>query len=170
MNTEVDEEAETLAKETVLLSLYKLYRYLDGKTEKALRELTREYLPPLDRFTSKATRQAYEAIRDGDVPEAVEWLPSVPRWVGLVKTFDRAQRGPLVLLHNGLIDMDFGHGRIDMRGLTEKEQDRVIALGGVISGRNMALLSLDEKRASLNGLPAPDSPRIEAPSPRLRKM
>lgn len=76
----------------------------------------------------------------------------------------------VMYLHNGLIEMDFGHGRIDMRGLTEKEQDRVIALGGVISGRNMALLSLDEKRAALNGLPAPDSPRIEAPSPRLRSF
>lgn len=73
----------------------------------------------------------------------------------------------VVQLHNGLIDMDFGHGRIDMRGLSTAEQDQIIKLGGrTPDGRNIALLSLEEKRASLQA-------EIKAPNrvvPRLKRF
>jgi hypothetical protein len=76
---------------------------------------------------------------------------------------------PQPLLHNGIIEMDFGHGRVDMRGLKTEEQDEIIRLNGKTpDGRNFALLSLAEKRAALDpkALPAPN----RVPVPCIQRM
>jgi hypothetical protein len=58
-------------------------------------------------------------------------------------------RKPSPELYNGLIEMDWGHGRVDMRGLTTEEQDVVIRAHGKLGELNLALVSLDGKRAAI---------------------
>jgi len=56
-----------------------------------------------------------------------------------------------VPLYSGIIETDFGHGMIDMRGLTVDEQDMVLRYKGISpDGKNLALMSLDEKREALS--------------------
>lgn len=163
MTTSKDEEAEALAKERLILKLFKLYRYLDGKADRAL---TEQYLAPVLRFTTQAVALAYESIRDGGLEEGKDWLPQVPRWVSHVRRYERAS--PPIALHNGLIQMDFGHGMVDMRGLTTEEQDQIRRQHGLTAdGKNMALMSLDEKRASLKLIEGPKAKRI---TPKIQRM
>ncbi len=167
---------EELAHKAIVLKLFKLYRYLDGKKLDDLRALTEMYLEPVKRFSVEAVARAFESIRDGGVEEAKDWLPQVPRWVAEVRRFDRPVN-PVIELHNGLIEMYFGDRRVDMRGLTTEEQDTIIRnhgmIGGkmvdgkLVGGKNAALLSLEDKRAVLRGLAAPDQP---FQIPKLRKV
>lgn len=58
--------------------------------------------------------------------------------------------------YNGLIEMDWGHGRVDLRGLTNDEQDAIIRNHGMIgigeNAKDAALMSLEEKLAALRDL------------------
>lgn len=126
-------------------------------------------------FSLESLRKAQERFHSADgVPgkDAHSW-PTAREFATQAKLFElhaRRQGNSLVLLHNGLLEMDFGHGRVDLRGLTTDEQDRIIKLNGLApDGRNLALMDLNEKRASLKALPAPDSPRLPV-TPRLRTM
>lgn len=54
-------------------------------------------------------------------------------------------------LHNGLLNVDFGRGSIDMRGLTNDEQDKIMSLGGVApNGESFAGMALEHIKAALN--------------------
>lgn len=64
--------------------------------------------------------------------------------------------------------MDWGRGRVDMRGLTTEEQDQIIDAGGMIGKQNAATLNLEEKRAALKGIELEN--KSEAPKPRLQRM
>jgi hypothetical protein len=126
------------------------------------------YLLAVESIDAEAVKRACARFLGGRVPgHNNAFLPTAGEIAAEAMKLDH--RADLVSLHNGLLEMDFGHGRIDMRGLTEPEQDRIIELGGKTpDGRNFALLSLAEKRAALDpkALPAPN----RVPVPRIQRM
>lgn len=72
-------------------------------------------------------------------------------------------------IETGILTMDFGHGSVDMRGLTTDEQDVIIRSNGKLGGRNAAFMSLEEKLAALNQEALP-SPGAQIPIPKLRRV
>lgn len=82
------------------------------------------------------------------------WPPSAPEFAqhvafldGIYKTTDDSR--PLL---NGLVEIDFGHGRINMRGLSAEEQEQIIRHKGIApDGRNMALMTIGELLDTLAG-------------------
>lgn len=85
MNTKTD-EAEALAKERVILKLFRLYRSLDGKATRALID---SYLTPVAECSLSAIQQAFERIESNEVPDAdPKWPVNVPVWVSQVKMLD----------------------------------------------------------------------------------
>lgn len=80
-------------------------------------------------------------------PSSAELAENAREWQ---RAIDKRSGQDGAELHNGLIEMDFGQGRIDMRGLTNAEQDQIIANKGCApSGRSLAYLSLPEIKAAL---------------------
>lgn len=103
------------------------------------------------------------------------WPPTGAELAARAAVWERAMRAreaPATKLHTGIMDIDFGHGRIDMRGLTAEEQDRVIsAHGETPDGRSMAYLSLEEIRKVLAGdLLAPPVPPVPRVVPKVQRM
>ena len=178
MTTKTD-EAEALAKERLILKLFKLYRYLDGKADRAL---TEQYLEPVHQFSLDAVKFAYERYRDGQVDEdSKTWLTSVPNWIGQVRFCQRItaprSTGPRLvapegykLTHDGrhLIvpagkpvpegwrayvegsAINYGHGLIQLGGLTHEEGRIIDQWKGITpDGKNMAHMQKDELRAAI---------------------
>ncbi len=116
---------------------------------------------------------------NGFLPTAAELSANARAWDAAIAqvTADQELAKLNKPIENGLIQMDFGHGMVDMRGLTTAEQDAIINANGMIGGKmvdgklvggkNAALLSLEDKRAVLRGLAAPDQP---FQIPKLRKV
>jgi len=120
----------------------------------------------------EAVQQACDRIASGRAPGVNSNFPPTPADVAIsARLFeDIAARGEgrELRLHNGLIEMDWGRGRVDMRGLTTEEQDQIIDAGGMIGKQNAATLNLEEKRAALKGIELEN--KSEAPKPRLQRM
>ena len=137
MNT----EEEALAKERVVQKLFRLYRSMDGKANRALIDA---YLEPIASYSASAAQQAFERFRDNEVDGAeLDWLPGVPRWVSQVKMLDgilqRVQRGGDGLVAYkigaeppegyealGPVSVDIGHGMIDLTGKTLAEKEAIL--------------------------------------------
>lgn len=112
------------------------------------------------------------------LPTAAELSANARAWDSAIAqvTADQELAKLGVPIDNGLLQMDFGHGNVDLRGLTVAEQDTIIRNNGKIGGtmvngkligaQNAALLTLDQKRAALKGLPKPEA----VPIPKLRKV
>lgn len=120
------------------------------------------YTDAVRAYSTEAVRAAYEDYRDQKVAgHDYRFPPTAPLFAGRARMhqniFDRAAGvSDGIKLYNGMLDMDFGNGRVDLRGLTAAEQDVIIANGGRLNGKNAALLTLDQKRAEIaRSLPAP---------------
>lgn len=93
----------------------------------------------VDQFASgRVERNNSFPPNSGEVAaNAREWQRAIEKRAG--------QDGPE--MHNGLIECDWGHGRVDLRGLTNAEQDLVMAGKGFVNGKNLAYLPLQEIRS-----------------------
>jgi hypothetical protein len=79
-------------------------------------------------------------------PAAAELAENARLWQEALNT----RNDPGVKLYNGLIECDWGQGRVDMRGLTEAEQDQIIANKGCgPDGKSLAYMPLEAIRAAL---------------------
>lgn len=159
--TTKQEEAEALAKERVILGLFRLYRSLDGKANRAL---TDAYLDPVLGYSLSAIEQAFERFRDGEVDGAeIDWVPSVPRWVSQVKMLDgilnRVRR-----TNDGITVYRIGE---EPPPGTEPLGPIKLELGGRVV--DVSHLSYAEKvEAQRTGrLPAPEA---DATAPRIQRM
>lgn len=113
------------------------------------------YVAATAEFTLESINRSVEQFVTGKVerdnrafaPSADEFSGNVRLWSNAISKL--AERdGPE--LHSGLISMDFGAGRIDMRGLTVAEQDQIIAnKGRAPDGKPLSYLSTSEIRSEL---------------------
>lgn len=162
---------ESDAKEAAILSLlsgFPSYRATDTFIEEALASV--------EAFSVEAVVRACRRYAHGEVPEHNNaFPPSVPQLVVQVRLFEGvlaySKRQEAPRLHSGILEVDCGHGKIDMRGLTVDEQDQVLRLGGKSpDGRNLAGMSV---QAIVEALRAEPVGEIEAPKtviPRLKTM
>ncbi len=134
--------SETKAKRAKILDMLDGYSNLIGKELTGLTNaLCREAEPyPLD-VVIAATQRLGRICR---------FPPTTAEVFEQCEIANAALHPKVVTLYNGMIDMNFGHGRIDMRGLSTAEQDEIIRNHGMIGGKNAAFMSIEEKRAALN--------------------
>lgn len=126
------------------------------------------YLRPVEDITPEAVALACQRIASGQAGLNTSYPPTPADIASRAALLDAGKK-PQPRMLNGIVEMDFGSGRVDLRGLTDDEQDIIIRNNGKTpDGRNAAFLTLDEKLAALkpDALPAPE--RI--PVPRLRKV
>jgi len=123
----------------------------------------------------EAVKRSTEQFASGRVernnsfpPAAAEFAANAREWQAAI-TKRAGQDGPE--MHNGLIEIDYGSGRIDMRGLTNAEQDLIMAGKGIVNGKNLAYLPLAKIRTVItNGdLDAVEGGKM-MPAPRLGRM
>lgn len=115
-----------------------LAAFVDATKDVSLDALTRS----VDQFASGRVERnnAFPPSSAELAENAREWQRAIEKRAG--------HDGPE--MHNGLIEMDFGQGRIDMRGLTNAEQDAIIANKGCApNGRSLAYMSLPEIKLAL---------------------
>ncbi len=113
------------------------------------------YIDAVSECSLEAIERACRAFGTGAVPDwNPDYGPPVPvRLAMLARLLEPTKSVPL---YGGLLEVDFGHGRIDLRGLKIEEQDAIMRQHGKTpDGRNYALLSLDEKRAAISGIEGP---------------
>lgn len=140
--------SESKAKRAKVLDLLDGYSSLIGKE---LTGLTNALCVVADRYSGDVVMEA--CIR---LALTCKFPPTPADMSEACEAFNDMLHPKIITLYNGMIDMDFGHGRIDMQGLTEPEQDQIIRQHGLTHDkRNFALLSLAEKKAALHALPAP---------------
>ncbi len=149
------------AKRIKILDMLDGYSSLIGKDLTGLTNaLCREAEPyPLD-VVVEATQT---------LARTCQYPPTPADMFGACERYSSMLHPKVVKLYNGMISMDFGHGRIDMRGLTTAEQDAIIDAGGIIAGKNAALMSIEEKRAALKQIAAPETAK-RIVKPTVRKM
>lgn len=113
------------------------------------------YVDATSAFSLDALRRSVEQFVTGRVergnrsfvPSGEELAHNARQWQIAIDTIS-GDDAPLQ--HNGIIEMDFGQGRIDMRGLTASEQDQIIsAKGRAPDGRSLAYLPLAEIRQAI---------------------
>lgn len=140
---------DELAKEAKILDLFDSY-----PSASPSRETLQAYLAAVNGMSLEAVARSVQQFRSGLVerpnrdfaPSGEAFAANVREWQ---KAIDRRAGGDIEL-HNGLIEMDWGQGRIDMRGLTEAEQDQIIANKGCApDGRSLAYMPLAEIKAAL---------------------
>lgn len=156
---------ESDAKEASILRLldnYPNFKATDGFIDALLRGV--------EPYSARAVELACERFASGAVVgHDNRYVLNGSQLAEQARMFHEMYHCEVIPLHSGILEMDFGHGRVDMRGLTVEEQDQVIRRHGFSpDGRNLALLGLDEKRAALA------QQAIEAPKatfrPRLKGM
>jgi hypothetical protein len=140
----MDREAE--AKEAAILGLLAGY-----PSFKATDEFINALLAAVEPYSATAVADACKRFADDGVPDHDKrFVINAAELAGQARLFDGIYNTVRVPLYSGILEMDFGHGRVDMRGLTVDEQDEIMRRHGIAAdGRNMALLSLDEKREAL---------------------
>lgn len=137
------------ARDAKTVRIYRLLRGYWQLAEKLDEGLLESYVEACADVSVEAVSLACQRIASGQAGLNTSFPPSPADIAERASMLDAAAR-PRIPLHNGLIEMDWGHGRVDLRGLTTEEQDKLIELRGMTpDGRNAALLTLEEKRASL---------------------
>lgn len=95
----------------------------------------------------EALRRSVEQFSTGKVERNNAFPPNSAEVAENARLWQHALDGlkvEPVTLHNGLLNVDYGRGSIDMRGLTNAEQDAVMALSGLApDGQSMAGMSLE---------------------------
>lgn len=115
----------------------------------------------------EALQRSMQQFVSGKVERNNAFVPSAPEFAENARAWEGAlakRASQSVELHTGLLNMDWGRGSIDMRGLTEAEQDAVIATKGVTAdGRSMSGLPIEAIREALGGVQIEQSKRVVAP-------
>lgn len=140
---------DELAKEAKILDLFDSY-----PSASPSRETLQAYLAAVSGMSLEAVARSVKQFTSGLVERPNrDFAPSAESFAANVREWQRAidqRNGDGIELHNGLIEIDFGAGRIDMRGLTTAEQDQIIAAKGrAPDGRSLAYMPLVEIRAAL---------------------
>lgn len=160
-------EEDRAAKSAAIYGLLAPYHQL---TEKLTRAFLGAFVDAVDDCRVEAVAQACKRIAQGRAPGVNSNFPPTPADVAIsARLFEElaAARENEIPLYTGIINADFGHGLVDMRGLTEAEQDKIYRLHGMSpDGRNLAFMPLEAKREALK------APAISgsAPRPQLQKM
>ena len=126
------------------------------------------YAELLEQYGAEAVKAGLDDITSGKVERDDRFVPNaleISRRAAMWRDIFDAARTPPAPLHNGLVEMDFGHGAVDMRGLTNEQQDTIIAARGMVGGRNAATLSRGELLEALGGKALPRQVR-----PSLQRM
>lgn len=150
MTSDSASQNERDAKEAMILDLF------DGwMNAKPTADNLRAYLAEVEEWSVEAVMRSVRQFRGGKVEgHNMDFVPSAGKLSHNAGQWQAAinKRGEVMSeLHNGLIEMDFGQGRIDMRGLTNAEQDQIIANKGLApSGKSLAYLSLTEIREAIS--------------------
>lgn len=127
------------------------------------------YVSATAEFCLEAIQRSVEQFVTGKVerenrafaPSTDEFSRNVRRWQEAIDFRD--DRGPP--LHNGLLEMDWGQGMINMRGLTEAEQDKIIANKGCgPDGKSLAYMPTEAIRVALSVDAIEGAPRKVVPS------
>jgi hypothetical protein len=146
------------AKRVKILDMLDGYSNLIGKDLTGLTNaLAREAEPyPLDVVI--AATQA--------LARTCSFPPTTADMHGACERYSAALHPKVTELYNGLLEMDWGHGKVDMRGLLVSEQDEIIKNHGMIGGKNAAMMSLEQKREAIR------NPAITAGKtrPRIQRM
>lgn len=156
---------ESDAKEAAILRMLEIYPQY-----RATDEFIDALVAIADGHSLQAVRLACDRFRTGQVPgHNNAYVLNGAQFAEQCALFDRAYSDVKVKLFNGLLESDWGHGRVDLRGLTAKQQDRIIDWHDITpDGRNMALMTLEEK------VEAVEAPQLEGPKstlrPRLQRM
>jgi hypothetical protein len=162
---------ESKAKRLKVLDTLEGYHSLIGKD---LTGLTNALVRAADPYPFDTVLEACKRLA-----QVCKFPPTPADMTEWCEHFNAAMHPKVVELYNGLISMDFGHGSVDMKGLTKKEQDVIILNNGMIGGtmdrghlvggKNAALMDLETKRAALRALPAPESDKT-VPMPKLQRI
>jgi len=113
--------------------------YVDATSTVSLDALRRS----VEQFVTGRVERANRSF----VPSGEELAHNARQWQIAIDTISGTPAPPM---HNGLVEMDFGQGRIDMRGLTAQEQDTIIANKGCApNGKSLAYMSLPQIKAEL---------------------
>lgn len=156
MNIKTDSQGETLAKERVVLALFRLYRSMDGKASRALTDAYRDAIAD---FSATAAQQAFERFRDDEVSGAdPDFMPSVVRWRAQVRMLDQLLNR--VTVADGLISYRIGElppDGYEPLGPTKLELDGRV--------RDVSHLTLAEKETAIRTghMPA-DRPQLQKAS------
>lgn len=150
------------AKEALIYGVLQGYWQI---AEKLTEEFLATYVNACEDCSVESLRIVCNRIASGRAGLNSSFPPTPADIAGRAAMLDDTRK-PSIPLHSGILQMDWGHGTVDMRGLTVEEQDEVIRLHGrAPDGRNLALMTLDEKRAALK------QEKIEATvKPRLQRM
>jgi hypothetical protein len=140
---------DELAKEAKILDLFDSY-----PSASPTAETVRAYVQAVAGLSAEAVARSVTQFTSGLVERPNrDFAPSAEAFAANVRDWQRAidsRDGGGVTLHTGILNMDFGAGSIDMRGLTEAEQDAVIAAKGrAPDGRSLAYMPLAEIKAAL---------------------
>lgn len=158
------------AKEAVIYGLLSGYWQL---ADKLTDRLLASYVDACAEVSLAAVRLVCQRINRGQAGLNSSFPPSPADIATRAEAVDDAQK-PAPRLFSGILSMDWGHGIVDMRGLTVDEQDLAIQLSGKSpDGRNLALMTLDEKREALapsKQLSASDVKAAILTGPRLQRM
>jgi hypothetical protein len=130
------------------VSIYNLLKGYWQLAEKLDRSLLSTYVEAVEDCSAEAVATACKRIASGQAGLNTSFPPTPADVAERARMID-ALRKPGPELLNGLIEMDWGHGRVDMRGLTTEEQDVLIRGHGMVGGKNAALLDLEGKRKAL---------------------
>lgn len=143
------ETESNLAKEALILDLFDGYLSAKPSAENLAR-----YLAAVADLSVEAVARSVKQFNDGLVerdnrdfaPSAETFSHNARRWQKAIDTRD--DTGPK--LYNGLLNMDFGRGLVDMRGLKREEQDRIIDLNGVApDGRSFSGMAIESIKTAL---------------------
>lgn len=149
-------DTQTRAKKAAILKLMHGY---PSSQSKITEEVVDAYLDAVEQFSPEAVLRACQRFAQGDVPgQSLDFLPPAASVAAQSRMYDQivgrdsAERQMDRIMHTGIVVMDFGHGNVNMVGLTQDEQDKLVKLKGILQdGRNAAWLTLSEKRDGLSG-------------------
>lgn len=156
------------AQDVKRVAIYNLLRGYWQLAEKLDKAMLSSYLDAVEDCSAESVVRACKRISSGQAGLNSSF-PATPADIAeRAAAIDETVR-ERVPQYNGLIEMDWGHGRVDLRGLTNDEQDQIIRGHGMIGDKNAALLSLEAKRDALRVAKrlAPPAP-VKVPLPELK--
>ena len=127
-------EADRLAKESMVLRLFQRFPSLASKDQSSINMLVSGYTDGLAEYSVEAVTRACRDFAQGAVEGYnIEYPPTGPQMAARARLWHQALRPKedSPRLYNGLLSVDFGDGRIDLRGMTAEQQDAVLRNKGI---------------------------------------